>query len=125
MQSIIVPLHSRYSSSLNGIPYHSWSCDVILVIPSRLTSFLIIHRNSPSFNVFTHLYGIALHIIYVIRHLLSALYIIKRHLYHLLSPHAPLFARLTPRSTYLSRLSSPRSYLVLASDPPCPDNPKE
>ena len=79
MQSIVVPLHSRYSSSFNGIPYHSWSFDVILVIPRRLTLFLIIHRHCSSFNVFPYMYSIALHIIYGIKHLLSTLHIIKRH----------------------------------------------
>ena len=79
MQSIVAPLHSRHSSSFNGIPHHSWSFYDILVIPRRLTLFLIIHRHSPSFNIFPNMYSIALHIIYVIKHLLSTLHIIKRH----------------------------------------------
>ena len=76
MQSIVFPLHSSHSSAFNGIPHRSWSFHVI---PRHLTSFLIIHRYSPSFNVFPYMYNIAIHIIYVIKHLLSALHIIKRH----------------------------------------------
>lgn len=76
---IVVPRHSRNSSPFNVIPNHLSSFHVILVMRRRLTlKNLIIHRDSPSFKVFTHLYGIALHIIYVIRHLLSALHIIER-----------------------------------------------
>ena len=75
---IVVPRHSRNSSPFNVIPHYSSLFHVILVMRRHLKSFLIIHRDSPSFNVFTHLYGIALHIIYVTRHLLSALHIIER-----------------------------------------------
>ena len=80
MQSIVVPLHSRYLFLI--VSRHSLSFMVIWRHSRHSSSFDVIphHPSSlPIINVFPYMYSIALHIIYVIRHLLSVLRIIKRH----------------------------------------------